>query len=360
MHYEPGTDAAYQHHVAGLFDELQPEQVHHLLSIDLFGPGPVEPIEGLFDGEAGEADAPGDGAVAAPGGLALDETGEQGQVVPLLFGGGSGRSRRSVRARTPVGRCRGRRGRRRGRLWVVVSWCVLRVEVAVVVAEVGVGEVQFQGIAGPGEVQGAGFGGQPVAAFQKVFDVFAAQRAEVQGVGQGTGGGFLAVDLAQGDDLADVVAGVEAALLEFRVVRLGARRQRQEALQQPLAAGAHALGQQGLGMIRVLEVPVPVVAARMPGDEPVLAVDADPVGIGFQRQALGGVLGGHRVAVGLEGDAEAVRGAHRMHVAEVVGPLRQRLQPLPFLLEPVDGDGGASRRVCARWRRYRAIPGRSD
>ena len=82
------SDAAYQHDVAGLFDELQAEQVHHLLPIDLFGPGPVEPIEGLFDGEAGEADAPGDGAVAAPGGLALDETGEQGQVVPLLFGGG--------------------------------------------------------------------------------------------------------------------------------------------------------------------------------------------------------------------------------------------------------------------------------
>ena len=39
-------------------------------------------------GEARETDAPGDGAVAAPVGLAFEEAGEQGQVVPLLLGGG--------------------------------------------------------------------------------------------------------------------------------------------------------------------------------------------------------------------------------------------------------------------------------
>ena len=33
-------------------------------------------------------------------------------------------------------------------------------------------------------MQGAGFGGQPVAAFQEVFDVFAAEGGEMQGVGQ--------------------------------------------------------------------------------------------------------------------------------------------------------------------------------
>ena len=90
-------------------------------------------------------------------------------------------------------------------------------------------------------------------------------------------------------------------------------------------------------MVRVFEVPVPVVAARMPGDEPVAVVDADPVGIGFERQALRGVLGGHRVAVALEGDAEAIRGAHAVHIAEVVDHLRQRLQPVPFLLEQIHG-----------------------
>ena len=82
------ADAADEHDVAGRFDELQAEQVHHLVAVDLFGPGPVERIEGLLDGEAGEADASGDGAVAAPGRFALDESGEQGQVVPLLLGGG--------------------------------------------------------------------------------------------------------------------------------------------------------------------------------------------------------------------------------------------------------------------------------
>ncbi len=140
----------------------------------------------------------------------------------------------------------------------------------------------------------------------------------MQGVGQGPGGVLLAVDLAQGDDLADVVGGVEAAQLQFGVIPLGAGRDGQEALQQALPPGAPALVEQGLGMIGVFEVLVPVVAARMPGEEGVVVVDADPVRPGFQRQPLRGVFRGHRVAVGLEGDAEAVRGAHGMEVAEVV------------------------------------------
>ena len=70
------ADAADEHDVAGRLDEPQPEQVHDLLAVDLFGPGPVEPVEGFLDGEAGQADASGDGAVAAPGGLAFDEAGQ--------------------------------------------------------------------------------------------------------------------------------------------------------------------------------------------------------------------------------------------------------------------------------------------
>ena len=62
-----------------------------------------------------------------------------------------------------------------------------------------------------------------------------------KGVGQGSGGGFLAVDLAQGDDLADVVGRVEAALLQFGVIALGALCQCQEALHKPLASGTTAL-----------------------------------------------------------------------------------------------------------------------
>ena len=81
------ADSTDEDDVAGLLDEVQAEQVHHLLSVDLFRPGPVERIEGFLDGEAGESDAPGDGSVAAPGGLAFDESGEQRQVVPLLLRG---------------------------------------------------------------------------------------------------------------------------------------------------------------------------------------------------------------------------------------------------------------------------------
>ena len=84
----PQADPADEDDVAGLLDEVQAEQVHHLLSVDPFRPGPVEGIEGFVDGESGEADAPGDGAVAALGGLAFEKAGEQGQMVPLVLGGG--------------------------------------------------------------------------------------------------------------------------------------------------------------------------------------------------------------------------------------------------------------------------------
>ena len=84
----PEADPADEDDVAGLLDEVQAEQVHHLLAVELFRPGPVEGIEGFVDGEAGEADAPSDGAVAALSGLAFDEAGKQGQVVPLVLGGG--------------------------------------------------------------------------------------------------------------------------------------------------------------------------------------------------------------------------------------------------------------------------------
>ncbi|MDE0056005.1 MAG: hypothetical protein OXT64_17375 [Gammaproteobacteria bacterium] len=70
------------------FPDLQPEQVHDLLPVDLFSARSSRRHRGFPHREAGEPYAPGDGAVAALGGLAFDEPGEQRQVVPLLLGGG--------------------------------------------------------------------------------------------------------------------------------------------------------------------------------------------------------------------------------------------------------------------------------
>ena len=81
------ADAADEHDVAGRLHEPQPEQVHDLFAVDLFGPGPVEGVEGFFHREAGQFDAPGDGALAAQRGFALDEAREQRLVIPLPLGG---------------------------------------------------------------------------------------------------------------------------------------------------------------------------------------------------------------------------------------------------------------------------------
>ena len=45
-------------------------------------------------------------------------------------------------------------------------------------------------------------------------------------------------------------------------------------------------------MVGILEVLVAVVAARMAGDELVVVIDADPVRIGFERQAASGIAAG--------------------------------------------------------------------
>ena len=84
----PEADPADEDDVAGLLDKVQAEQVHHLLSVDLFGQVQSEGIEGLLTGKRGETDTPGDGAVARPGASPSRRAGEQGQVVPLLLGGG--------------------------------------------------------------------------------------------------------------------------------------------------------------------------------------------------------------------------------------------------------------------------------
>jgi hypothetical protein len=64
-----------------------------------------------------------------------------------------------------------------------------------------------------------------------------------------------------------VVAGVEPALLQAVVIGCRIRRQRQEAHHQTLFPSAAALGDQTLGMIRVLDVLMTTIAAWVMGDE---------------------------------------------------------------------------------------------
>jgi hypothetical protein len=124
-------------------------------------------------------------------------------------------------------------------------------------------------------MEGAGFGESALALFQKVGDVFAAERLELEGVLDGSGGGVGSVDFTQGHDLADVVRDVEAPVLEFAVERLGPGREGEEPEHELLVAGPSALLQEFARMVGVLEVLMAVVGAPVPGDQLLLVIDAE-------------------------------------------------------------------------------------
>ena len=100
----------------------------------------------------------------------------------------------------------------------------------------------------------------------------------------GPGGGFGAVDLAEGHDLADMQEDVEPPFGQPLVEGLGLGGQGQQPLEQLLIAGPAALLEQGPGMVGILEVLVAVVAADVAGQEFVLLVDAQVIGVDLEGQ----------------------------------------------------------------------------
>src|SRR5580704_783152 len=143
------------------------------------------------------------------------------------------------------------------------------------------------------------------------------------------------VDLGQGQDLAGVVASVEPVLLDVIGCRIW--RQRQEVHHQALFAGPAALGDQTLGVVRLLDVLVPTIAARVTGDELVVEVDADPVGIGFDRQSAVSECGGDGILIGVQGDSELAGGDTGRSVCKVVGVRVERSQMRTLLRKQIDG-----------------------
>jgi hypothetical protein len=57
-------------------------------------------------------------------------------------------------------------------------------------------------------------------------------------------------------------------------------------------------------MIGVFEIAMAVVASQVSGDELVLVVETEPIGIGFEGEDLPGQVGRDGIAVGVEGDAK--------------------------------------------------------
>ena len=96
-------------------------------------------------------------------------------------------------------------------------------------------------------------------------DVFAGEGIEEERILDGAATGLLAVDLGEGEDLADVCAGVEAPRHQALVIRRRLDRERQELREQALLAGAVALLEQRLGVIRIFDVLVPIEASERAG-----------------------------------------------------------------------------------------------
>ena len=70
------ADAAYEDYIGVLLDEAQAEEVLHLSAVDLFGPCPVELLQGLEHGQPCGLCAAMDTAFVAGGGFSF--------VTPLL------------------------------------------------------------------------------------------------------------------------------------------------------------------------------------------------------------------------------------------------------------------------------------
>ena len=80
-------------------------------------------------------------------------------------------------------------------------------------------------------------------------DVIGGERAELERVVEGAGGGLGAVGLAQRDDFAHVMEGIETSQCEFPVILVGPCGEGDEALEHALGAGLSALLEQGAGMV---------------------------------------------------------------------------------------------------------------
>ena len=96
-------------------------------------------------------------------------------------------------------------------------------------------------------------------------------------------------------------------------------------------------------MIGVLDIAMAVVAADVTGDELVLVVDAQVVGVELEAERGPGIFGRHRVGVGVHPHAELAAGPGRQNGPQVVRPRRQRSQARALGCEQLDGRafGGA-------------------
>ena len=105
-------------------------------------------------------------------------------------------------------------------------------------------EFEFEQVAGPGQVQGAGLGPVTQALGRQIGHVVGAEGLQFQKVLEQSDNQRFAVDLAQGDDALDLDHRIVTALAQTLVIRLGDGSEGQEADELTLLVGPQALVQQ--------------------------------------------------------------------------------------------------------------------
>src|SRR5215467_3385001 len=112
-----------------------------------------------------------------------------------------------------------------------VSNCVSSLGVMIVYlvgVEVWWSDIDVEQIVAAGELEGPRFWECAGAGLQDVGDVLGAEGLEGEAVGDGARHGIRGIDLGQCQNLANVMAGIEPALLKAVVIGCCIRRQRQE------------------------------------------------------------------------------------------------------------------------------------
>src|SRR5207244_5569391 len=134
---------------------------------------------------------------------------------------------------------------------------------ALIQGEIRCRDLDLQEILAAGEVQRSGRGRLPGSHVKNIADVLAAIRGEGDAVLDRPVDRVHAVDFAQGDDFAQVMARVHAALLESLVLDLTVTPQAQELHQQALLTSVAPLREERLRMIWVLDILASIVTANM-------------------------------------------------------------------------------------------------
>ena len=103
--------------------------------------------------------------------------------------------------------------------------------------------------------------------FEDVGNVVAAESSKFESVFDSASDFVRAIDFTQGHDFGDVNAGIEATILKLAMILLGKRAESIKTQEHFGVAGLASLLEQILDVIWVFEVPVPIVATGVGGDQ---------------------------------------------------------------------------------------------